>query len=289
MKIKIFQKGFNYSQDGPGNRLVYHLQGCNMRCPWCANPEGISRDGTLVVNEEFLLDSVCPYGAIEKKQLDRERCRECASQDCITAHNTKGIRLSCREYETGDVIEEAKRSSALFYNGGGVTFSGGEPTLQFDALKLLLEGLKEAGIHTAIETNGTHPKLELLFPLIDMLIMDFKHYDSGLNRAITGVENSVIRSNIAKALSAHPNVLIRIPVMKGFNDSEEDVERFVEFFSRHPVSCASFEFLPYHVYGKAKWEQCGMAYPLKDAFVDPEIINIYEKVFKENNLSVVRT
>ena len=60
MKLKIFQKGFNYSQDGQGNRLIFHLQGCNMKCPWCSNPEGMSMKGTLVVNKEWLAESCCP-------------------------------------------------------------------------------------------------------------------------------------------------------------------------------------------------------------------------------------
>lgn len=61
--VKIFNKGFNYSQDGPGNRLIYHLQGCNMKCSWCANPEGMHIDGELIVENEWLIDDICPYGA----------------------------------------------------------------------------------------------------------------------------------------------------------------------------------------------------------------------------------
>ena len=108
--MKIFQKGFNFDQDGPGNRLVYHLQGCNMRCIWCSNPEGMSLNGG-------------------------------------------------KEYSVEALLEECLRSRMMFYGGGGVTFTGGEATMQAEELLKLLKGLKAAGIHTAIETNGTSPRL----------------------------------------------------------------------------------------------------------------------------------
>ena len=97
MELRIFQKGFNYSQDGPGNRLVYHLQGCNLRCPWCANPEGLSVEGG-------------------------------------------------ERYPVEALVQEVLRSRAMFFDGGGVTLTGGEVTLQFDALKELLTRLHAEGV-----------------------------------------------------------------------------------------------------------------------------------------------
>ena len=83
MKLKIFQKGFNYSQDGRGNRLIFHLQGCNMHCPWCANPEGMPPQGVLFVEREWLKESCCPKGAVKDGFLDREMCRSCDDMPCI--------------------------------------------------------------------------------------------------------------------------------------------------------------------------------------------------------------
>ena len=288
MKIKIFQKGFNYSQDGPGNRLVYHLQGCNMRCGWCSNPEGLSINGTLIVNNEWLLDSVCPYGAIQNKSLNRDICEGCTTRECIKYKN-KGIKLSCEDYEVDELVEEAVRSVPLFFDGGGVTLTGGEATLQFDAITLLLNKLKQSGINTAIETNASHPKLENLFPLIDTLIMDFKHYDNEMHKKVTGIGNSIIKENLAKAFAFHKNVLVRIPVVKGVNDSEKDIRGFVGFFMQHNTENTNFEFLPYHEYGKEKWQQCGMAYEMSGAYVDHSIILLYKSIFEENNLSVIFT
>jgi pyruvate formate lyase activating enzyme len=247
MNIKIFQKGFNYSQDGTGNRLVYHLQGCNMRCPWCSNPESFNENGTLMIYN------------------------------------------SCKEYTIESIADEVDQCSALFYDGGGITLTGGEPTRQYAVVDILLKHLKMKGIHTAIETNATHPELEKLFPYIDLLIMDFKHYDNDIHTNVTGVGNTIIKENIKKAFKLHKNVLLRIPLVKGFNSSLNDIKHFIAFFREYDTQNVSFELLPYHEYGKIKWKQCGMTYRLDDAFVESEMIPVYEKLFKENNLSIIRT
>ena len=164
MVLKIFQKGFNYSQDGQGNRLVYHLQGCNMKCRWCANPEGMPVGGAMIREKD------------------------------------KSPRLSYKEYPVDEVFEEILSCKPMFFDGGGVTFSGGEATIQFEALKELLKRLKEAGIHTAIETNGTHARLEELFPYVDQLIMDCKHHDPEIHQRVTGASNRPALEHLALAL-----------------------------------------------------------------------------------------
>ncbi|HOV69784.1 MAG TPA: glycyl-radical enzyme activating protein [Clostridia bacterium] len=289
MKLKIFKKGFNYSQDGTGNRLVYHLQGCNMNCPWCSNPEGISVTGSLIVNPDFLIDASCPYGAIIDKKIDRKMCYGCKTLDCINIYPNKGIKRSYEEYEIDDIVEEVLDSSLLFYDGGGVTLTGGEPTVQFEAVKELLGKLKRESIHTAIETNGTHPRLEELFEYIDMLIMDFKHPDAVIHAQVTGMSNETIKANIKKALQAHKNVLIRIPLIKGFNASEDTLEQFLKFFAGLDTKNASFEFLPYHEYGASKWRQIGLEYKMKNVFVDADTVKLFTKAFTDNGLRVIRT
>ena len=108
MQIQYFQKGFNYSQDGCGNRLVIHLQGCNLHCPWCSNPEGMAMQGETYISTETLLQEI----------------------------------LSSRR---------------LFFDGGGITFTGGECTLQKNALNTLLQDCKRHGIHTAMQCLNSCP------------------------------------------------------------------------------------------------------------------------------------
>ena len=289
VKVNIFRKGFNYSQDGPGNRLVYHLQGCTMRCGWCSNPEGIDPGGTLLVDARNLLDSVCPHGAIVDQQVDRGRCARCASRECVGVNRNQAIRFSAQACALESLVDEAKRSAALFYDGGGVTLSGGEATLQFGVVRRLLRRLKDEAIATALETNATHSRLPELFPLLDDLIIDFKHPDDGRLKAATGVGLRLIEANVARALAEHPRVLIRVTLVAGFNAARDDAQRFADFFRRHDAGNARFEFIAYHDYGKAKWAQCALPYRIDDGFVSPDVLAHFAGVFAANGLRVVRT
>ena len=289
MRLNVFRKGFNYSQDGPGNRLVYHLQGCNMRCGWCSNPEGIALKGTLMVAHEHLLDSVCPHGAIAAKAVDRDRCTACATRECITVNRNQSIRWSSAAFDVEAIVSEAKRSAALYFDGGGVTLSGGEVTVQFAAAQRLLQRLKEEGIHTAIETNGAHRRLAELFPLIDFLIIDFKHHDDAKLREATGVGTALIKRNVAKALAEHRKLLIRIPLIGGFNASAADAECFAAFFRQFDTTHANFEFIAYHEYGMDKWAQCGLPYAMANAYVGDENIARFHTVFEANGFNVIHT
>jgi pyruvate formate lyase activating enzyme len=287
--LKIFQKGWNYSQDGPGNRLVYHLQGCNMRCPWCSNPEGLSKDGTLMVDEGKLVDAVCPNGAIQNQKIDRSICLSCHSRECITKNKNLGIRFPCQRYSVKSLIAEVQRAGSLFYDGGGVTLTGGEATMQFEAVKELLSALKASNINTALETNGTHPRLPELFPLLDTLIMDMKHYEPGIHQQVIGIGNSVIIGNIKKAAVEHADTWLRIPLIPGFNDSDDDAHQFANFFKQLSYEKVSIEVLAYHEFGKVKWNQCGMEYPFKNGCLSNGRRKEYTDILKKYELNLIHT
>ncbi len=262
--MRIFQKGFNYSQDGPGNRLVFHLQGCNMRCPWCANPEGLDPGGVLMTDSKWLDPALCPHGAVKGRVLDRRVCQTCTGQECVHLHNGKGIRWSCEEVGTEELLAEIASAQMMFYDGGGVTFTGGECTLQFDELLTVLRALKKTGIDTAIETNGTHPRLPDLFPYIDHLIMDCKLIDADAHKKIMGVSNERILQNIRRAAEVHPCVHICIPLIGGVNNGAKETRDFLDFFQSLPQTHLTYEVLKYHEYGKRKWAECGLAYAMDE-------------------------
>lgn len=241
MELKIFQKGFNFSQDGPGNRLVYHLYGCNMHCPWCSNPEGM---GT--VGEYFTAT-------------------------------------------TKDIVEEIKNSIPMFFENGGVTFTGGEATLQFNALKEVLFELKKANISTAIETNGSHPQFIELIPLLDHVIMDFKHPDDVKHKDITGISNDIIKQNISLTAKSGKWLLIRIPLISSFNTDETEINSFLDFFKTLKGDNVKFEILSYHEYGKDKWLQNGLSYKMENAFVTEEEKINFENKLKASGLNVINT
>ncbi len=242
MELKLFQKGFNFSQDGPGNRLVYHLKGCNMHCPWCSNPEGMNCD-------------------------------------------LKGGFSATIE----DVVNEAIISKPMFFENGGVTFTGGECTLQFEALKSALMQLKSNGINTAIETNGTHKNLCDIVDYIDFLIIDFKIPNNEKHKEFTGISNDTVKQNIKFALESGKNLLVRIPLINGINTDENSINEFLEFFSTLKKENLSIEILKYHEYGKDKWEKLGITYTMQNAFVEEKSRVDFENKIKEIGHTVVRT
>ncbi len=239
MYIKVLNKGFNYSQDGPGNRLVYHLQGCNLHCPWCSNPES--------------------------------------------------MKLSEGDTHIDELFRQAVAAEPMFFDGGGVTFTGGEPTLWFEPLKDLLSMLKNHGINTAIETNGTNPSLPQLFDLVDFLIMDFKHYDSDKLRQYTGAGNKNVITNLKEASRSRGQLLVRIPLVNGFNASAEDAQGFASVLSGIMKDGFALEVLRYHEYGKDKWEQNGMQYTMQNAFVSDAQFEEFCDILKSNSIQLVRT
>lgn len=239
--IRYFQKGFNFSQDGPGNRLVYHLYGCNFRCPWCSNPECFADDTKITV-------ATLP-----------------------------------------EILSEVRSARPMFFSGGGVTFTGGEPTVQFEALKQLLIYVKEEKIHTALECNASHPRLPELFPHIDWLMMDLKHADSRRHTEITGSDNAYVLRNISAAAECR-QLLLRIPLVNGYNTDGDSTRGFAQFLSKFGQNPDfAVELLPYHEYGKIKWRQHGMEYTVKDGAVsENEIINI-RQTLSDAGIRVIKT
>lgn len=240
--LSIFQKGFHYSQDGPGNRLIYHLQGCNLRCPWCSNPEGLQPKGGTA-------------------------------------------------YPVSELIDEVFRSRPMFFDGGGVTLTGGEVTMQADGALKLLSAVHEKGISTCIETNGISDRLPELFPYIDVLIMDVKHYDVDKHRQMTGLCNEQTIKNLSLAIEAKKNIIVRIPLIGGFNASIEDAHGFVELFLNLGLDKhSSVELLPYHEYGKKKYEDLGMKYTMNEnAKITADMLSIFSDVLIQRGIKLIRT
>jgi pyruvate formate lyase activating enzyme len=288
--MKVFQKGFNYSQDGEGNRLVIHMQGCNMRCPWCCNPEGMDPAGTLVTDPEWLLESVCPHGAVKEKTLDRELCSACRDRACVNLHRTKGLRLSCKDYTTEELTAEVLRNSPMFYDGGGVTFTGGEATLQFEELKTVLKALHEKGIRTAMETNASSPRLNELFPYLSELIADCKLINEKRHKEATGISNREVLKNLRLAAESGVRLHVRVPLIGGVNDSPEDIRDFLKFFKEIGKEKVTFEILKYHEFGKKKWEECGLPYRMTEkARVKPETAADFAEQIRQSGLHYLRT
>lgn len=195
--------------------------------------------------------------------------------ECITIEQAEKEILSCRP---------------MFFDMGGVTFTGGEATLQLDPLKALLALLKKDGVNTALETNATHPRLIELCGLVDYWMLDFKHPDSDKLKQVTGSGNEQIKQNII-ALAANQTLHIRIPLIHGFNDDDDALNGFIAFFNELVRNRADFdvEILPYHEYGKEKWLSAGRAYAVIDGFVSDGTIGRFEDALRDNNIKFIHT
>ena len=165
-----------------------------------------------------------------------------------------------------------------------MTFTGGEATVQYKELKTLLALLSKEGIHTAIETNGTHRDLSLLLPYVDYLMMDFKHFDTDIHKKYTGLGNEIIKSNFERNCKEKRQQHIRIPLVNGVNT--DNPEGFASYFSRFDTENTVFEFLPYHEYGKEKWKT---EYKIKNGFVSEEILESFKSRFYRYGLKIITT
>ena len=163
--------------------------------------------------------------------------------------------------------------------------------MQLPAVKEFLTRLHEAGIHTCIETNGLCRQLPELFPVLDLLIMDIKHPDPDIHRAVTGLPNDLTVQNITAALEASQPLALRIPLIGGFNASLPDAHGFAQLLIALGVpGKATVELLPYHEYGKDKYARLGLPYTMgPDAKVTRQQVQTIKAVLEDAGIRVITT
>jgi pyruvate formate lyase activating enzyme len=188
---------------------------------------------------------------------DRAQCTSCG--DCALVCPAGAISWSGRRVAAGSVIEEVLRDSAFYDNGGGLTLTGGEATLQPLFAEALLRLAKADGINTALETTANAPweTLEMLFPYLDLWLVDLKHMDSREHRKWTGLGNELILSNVRKLAAVGANIRARVPLIPTVNVSEENLRATAEFVRGLGPTVEAIDLLPYHKLGRAKYQAAG--------------------------------
>lgn len=242
-------------EDGPGIRTTVFLKGCNLRCLWCQNPESLDPDPEIGFYPRDCINcgdcvAACPESACQLEnpaRIDREKCTRCG--DCVAVCPGKALRMLGRFYAVEELLEVVLRDR-MFYtvSGGGVTLSGGEPTLFLDYGAEILGRLKELGIHTALQTNGCFFLEEFrqqLLPQVDLVMLDLKLADSQKHRQYTGQDNSLIFANLRHLLQENPErVLPRIPLIPEFTATLENLQALSQLLQKLGVKrCA---LLPYN-------------------------------------------
>lgn len=248
--------------DGPGLRSVVFLKGCQLRCFWCHNPEAISPRRQLAFDQAKCLGCGRCLGFCKAHQLtksghsiDRSQCRSCFR--CVEMCFSGALSICGREICAEDVVKDVAQDIPFYReSGGGITVSGGEPGCQAAFTAEILARCREMQIHTAIETNLAYPDsvLETLIADCDLVMADLKHLDPQRHREGTGCGNEQVMGNL---LSLTKPLILRTPVVPGFNDDPETIRGIAEFASKlDPLKY--YELLTYHPLGCGKAERFGM-------------------------------
>lgn len=271
MKLQLMEIERFAIHDGPGIRSTVFLQGCPLRCPWCANPESWTIGRHLMYLQKKCVGCgscavACPHGCITmsggRPKIDRQCCRHCGT--CADACLSHALRISGREMTVEAVVEVLVRDRTYYeLSGGGITVSGGEPLTQGEGVAELLRQCKAQGLHTAAETTGNVPveAMQKVLPNLDLVLFDLKHPDETVLRDATKGELSLILQNLR---SIPPEkVILRVPVIPGFNQDTATLRRIFQL--AQDCGITRIDLLPYHTLGKGKYDQLDLPWRMGEA------------------------
>jgi pyruvate formate lyase activating enzyme len=259
------------TQDGPGLRTTVFLKGCPLSCAWCHNPESQFPGAELVWRQQRCIGcgtcvESCPISAMvmrpESGPIRSDLCNLCG--DCAKACPAEAWDLIGREMSVGQVMETVLKDRPFYEeSGGGVTFSGGEPLGRLDFLEGLLRYAKKEGLHTAVDTCGAAPwtALERILSLVDIFLYDLKIMDEGEHRRWTGVSNETILENLRMLTSAGSAVVVRVPIIPGITDQDDNIIRIGEFVASLP-HIWYISLLSFHETGGGKYGLLGRDNPV---------------------------
>lgn len=245
--------------DGPGIRTTIHLKGCPLSCDWCHNPEGINPD-IVTVKKEIQLDG---------------------------KHFTKNEIIG-KQHTAYELFNEVMKDR-LFWeeSNGGVTFSGGEPFMQFDFLLASLKLFKENNIHTVVDTSAfvEQEKLAQAAPYVDLFLVDLKFIDRKRHKEYTGVSNQIILENIKWLIDTGKEIQIRIPVVPTKNFNQHSLDDFIHFLNKSKIE--EVDLLPFHSIATAKYERFGMKNKMEEIpTLKGEELDYWKEAFERNHIKV---
>lgn len=260
------------NHNGPGYRTLVLFKGCPMRCKWCSTPDSQKLETEIGVFQDRCslcsnCVSICPQKAVEIKNdklvIDHSRCDGCAQ--CMSVCHYKALKQYGTMMSIAELMNIIERDKVLYdYSGGGVTFSGGEPLMtQPEFMADLMRTCKERGISAGIQTCGCVPwsHVDAVLPYADFFLWDIKHMDSEMHRKFTGHGNERILENIHRAAKAGVPLYIRIPVISGYTDSDENI-RAICAMAQGLQSVRSVDVIPVHHVGSSRYESLGIEYPI---------------------------
>lgn len=259
--------------DGPGVRTVVFLKGCTLQCPWCCNPETIHVNNLLVFDK-----GLCSYP--EKKSYC-SNCERFGGEQTLTDCPIHAYEATETQYTSDELLQILLKDEVTYQNGGGVTFSGGEPLLQIHVLLPVLQELKSRGVHIAFETTLYVPTeyFEQALPLVAYWLVDLKfQYGYVVNKEIT-IPKEAFEQNLQNLQKnvASEHIRYRLVLM---HEAIRNAETIAQKLSEHNIE--EVELLECHSLAENKYKQLGLSFkkflPPTDkdvAFMDNLLNNIH--------------
>lgn len=271
--------------DGPGLRTEFFLKGCELRCKWCSNPES--------------WNPKIQYGVYNSKCITKEKCgaciRACKNKDtvkfdeegrlnwlnnaneedaqaCYDACPSDAIKQWGKVMTVEDCMKIIRKDKGYYErSGGGVTVSGGDPIMQADFVKDLYTQCKKEGYSTCFEStfHGDWERIEKILPVSDLLISDLKHVDPEVHKKYTGVSNEKILANLKKICELDKPLILRIPLIPGVNDTDENIKASADFIVNElHNNVRTLQLLSFMRLGEEKYESLSIPYGMEGVEVD---------------------
>ncbi|HHL3912083.1 TPA: glycyl-radical enzyme activating protein [Klebsiella pneumoniae] len=287
------------THDGPGIRTVVFLKGCSLGCRWCQNPESRARSEDLLYDSRLCLAGceLCQQAApaVITRTLDgliihRQNVNDshiAALRDCCP---TTALTVCGEEKSVEESMATVLRDKPFYdRSGGGITLSGGEPFMNPTLAQALFEASHQAGIHTAVETCLHVPwkYIEPALPFVDLFLADLKHVDEAVFLQWTDGSARRVLDNLQRLAQAGKKMIIRVPLIQGFNASEADIAAITDFAADR-LQVSEIHYLPYHTLGMNKYQLLSQPYTAPDKPLDaPELLAFAQDYAQSKGLTAI--